>query len=143
LHRLIAPALLGAFLYSITSSAVASRVGGTAGLGLVHSLARPGGNLTGVNFFAGELAAKRLEVLRMMVPRIARVAVLVDPASTSETESTVRDVQSAAHTIGLQIQIFTANTNREIDKAFATFVRERHDSLMTGPSPFFTARRSN
>jgi len=110
-------------------------------LGLVDSLARPGGNLTGVNFFAGELTAKRLELLRTLVPGIARVAVLVNPASTSETESTVRDAQSAAHAIGLQIQVFTASTSREIDEVFAAFVRERHDSLLTGPSPFFTARR--
>ena len=112
-----------------------------AGLGLVDSLARPGGNLTGVNFFAGELTAKRLELLRTLVPGIARVAVLVNPASTSETESTVRDAQSAAHAIGLQIQVFTASTSHEIDEVFAAFVRERHDSLLTGPSPFFTARR--
>ena len=110
-------------------------------LGLVDSLARPGGNLTGVNFFAGELTAKRLELLRTLVPGIARVAVLVNPASTSETESTVRDAQSAAHAIGLQIQVFTASTSHEIDEVFAAFVRERHDSLLTGPSPFFTARR--
>ena len=111
------------------------------GLGLVDSLARPGGNLTGVNFFAGELAAKRLEFLRTLVPGVARVAVLVNPASTTETESTVRDVESAAHAIGLQIQVFTASTSGEIDEAFATFVRERCDGLLTGPSPFFTARR--
>ena len=86
-----------------------------AGLGLVDSLARPGGNLTGVNFFAGELTAKRLELLRTLVPGIARVAVLVNPASTSETESTVRDARSAAHAIGVQIQDFTASTSREID----------------------------
>jgi len=110
-------------------------------LGLVDSLARPGGNLTGVNFFAGELTAKRLELLRTLVPGIARVAVLVNPASTSETESTVRDARSAAHAIGVQIQVFTASTSREIDGAFAAFVRERRDSLLTGPSPFFTARR--
>src|SRR6516225_9037407 len=84
--------------------------------GLVDSLARPGGTLTGVNFFAGELAAKRLELLRTLVPGIARVAVLVNPASTSETESTVRDAQSAAHAIGLQIQVFTASTSHEIDE---------------------------
>jgi len=112
-----------------------------AGLGLVDSLARPGGNLTGVNFFAGELAAKRLEFLRTLVPGVARVAVLVNPASTTETESTVRDVESAAHAIGLQIQVFTASTSGEIDEAFATFVRKRCDGLLTGPSPFFTARR--
>ena len=75
------------------------------------------------------------------MPGVARVAVLVNPASTTETESTVRDVESAAHAIGLQIQVFTASTSGEIDEAFATFVRERCDGLLTGPSPFFTARR--
>jgi putative ABC transport system substrate-binding protein len=111
------------------------------GLGLVESLARPGRNLTGVNFFAGELAAKRLEFLRTLVPGVARVAVLVNPASSSETESTVRDVQSAAHAIGLQIEVFAASTIREIDEAFANIMRERCDGLLTGPAPFFTARR--
>jgi len=76
-----------------------------------------------------------------LVPGVARVAVLVNPASTTETESTVRDVESAAHAIGLQIQVFTASTSGEIDEAFATFVRKRCDGLLTGPSPFFTARR--
>ena len=75
------------------------------------------------------------------MPGIARVAMLVNPASTSETESAVRDAQSAAHAIGLQIQAFAASTSREIDEAFAAFMRERRDSLLTLPSPFFTARR--
>src|SRR5262249_59031800 len=95
-----------------------------AGLGLVDSLARPGGNLTGVNFFAGELAAKRLEFLRTLVPGVARVAVLVNPASTTETESTVRDVELAAHAIGLQMQVLNASTSREINAAFASLRRE-------------------
>jgi putative tryptophan/tyrosine transport system substrate-binding protein len=110
-------------------------------LGLVASLARPGGNLTGVNIFSSELTAKRLELLRMLLPGAARVAVLVNPASASDTESTVRDVQSAARAIGMQIEVFTASTSREIDEAFATLVRERPDALLLGASSFFTARR--
>jgi putative ABC transport system substrate-binding protein len=110
-------------------------------LELVDSIARPGRNLTGVNFFAGELAAKRLEFLRTLVPGVARVALLVDPNIASETEATVRDAQSAAHAIGLQIEVFTASNIREIDEAFASIMRERCNGLLTGPTPFFTARR--
>ena len=83
-------------------------------LGLVASLARPGGNATGVNFFIAELTAKRLGLLREMVPGMARVAVLVNPANAMNSESTVKDVQAAAPTLGLQIQIFKASTRREI-----------------------------
>ena len=110
-------------------------------LGLVASLARPGGNLTGINFFAEELAAKRLELLRELVPAPARVAVLVNPANVMGTETTVRDVEAAARAIGLQIQVLNANTSREIDAAFATFLRERPDAIFVGPDAFFTARR--
>jgi putative ABC transport system substrate-binding protein len=110
-------------------------------LGLVASLARPDGNLTGVNFFAGELAAKRLELLRELTPDAARVAVLVDPASAAITETIVRDVETAARTTGLQIQVHNANTSGEIDAAFATFVHERPDALFVGTSPFFISRR--
>jgi putative tryptophan/tyrosine transport system substrate-binding protein len=108
-------------------------------LGLVASLARPGGNATGVNILSGELAAKRLELLRELVPAVTRVAVLVNPAANVET--TVRDVAAAARALGLQIQIFNASTSREIDAAFATFVRERPDALFVGGDPFFTSRR--
>jgi putative ABC transport system substrate-binding protein len=110
-------------------------------LGLVASLARPGGNATGVNFFIAELAAKRLGLLHEMVPGMARVAVLVNPANPANAESTVKDVQAAAPAFGLQIQIFNASTSREIDSAFATIVRERIDALFVGPDPFFNARR--
>jgi putative ABC transport system substrate-binding protein len=109
--------------------------------GLVASLARPGGNLTGINFFTGELAAKRLELLRELVPRAARIAVLVNPANAAITVSTLRDVETAARAMGLQIQVLTADTSREIDATFATFVRERPDALFVGPAPFFTQRR--
>jgi ABC-type uncharacterized transport system substrate-binding protein len=110
-------------------------------LGLVASLSRPSGNLTGINFFSLELAAKRLELLRELMSGAARVAVLVNPANTTITEATVRDVETAARAMGLQIQVLNANTSREIDAAFATLVRERPDALFVGSSPFFTARR--
>jgi putative ABC transport system substrate-binding protein len=110
-------------------------------LGLVASLARPGGNLTGVNYFSYELIAKRLELLRELVPAATRVAVLVNPANAEATEPTLRDVEAAARAMGLQIQVLNANTNREIDAAFATVVRERPDALFVGPSPLFVERR--
>jgi ABC-type uncharacterized transport system substrate-binding protein len=96
-------------------------------LGLVASLARPGGNATGINFFSVELAAKRVEILRELVPGAVRMTVLVNPTN-SNAETTVRDVQSAARAIGLQIQVFNASTSREINVAFATFMRERPDA---------------
>jgi putative tryptophan/tyrosine transport system substrate-binding protein len=110
-------------------------------LGLVASLARPGGNATGINIFNLELAAKRLELLRELVPAAARVAVLVNPANATNTESTLRDMQSAARAMGLQIQVVNASTAREIDAAFATFVHQRPDALFVGNDGFFTSRR--
>jgi len=109
--------------------------------GLVASLARPGGNLTGVNFFAGELAAKRLELLRQLVPAAVRVAVLVDPANAPVTQSTLKDVESAARAMGLQLRVFNASTSQEIDAAFTSFGRERPDALFVGGAPFLNARR--
>jgi putative ABC transport system substrate-binding protein len=108
-------------------------------LGLVASLARPGGNATGINFLGAELTAKRLELLREMVPGAARVAVLVNPASPATR--TLREVEAAARAMGLQLQVLNASTSREIDAAFATLVRERPDALFVPPSPFFTDRR--
>jgi putative ABC transport system substrate-binding protein len=110
-------------------------------LGLVASLARPEGNLTGINFFASELAAKRLELLRELVPGATRVAVLVDPTNVVITESTLRDVEAAARPVGLQIKVFKASTSREIDATFAGFVRERPDALFVATAPFLTDRR--
>jgi putative ABC transport system substrate-binding protein len=111
-------------------------------LGLVASLARPGGNLTGINLFSGELTAKRLEFLREMVPGAARIAVLVDPANVLTTETTLRDVQSAAGSMGLQIQVLNASTIREINAAFATLVRERPDAVFVGLDVFLNSRRA-
>ena len=110
-------------------------------LGLVASLARPGGNLTGINFFSAELTAKRLALLHELVPAAARVAVLVNPANTTTTETTLRDVEAAARAIGLQIEILNASTGREINAVFAILVRERPDALFIGLDPFFTSRR--
>src|SRR5262245_54458088 len=110
-------------------------------LGLVPSLARPGSNLTAINLFSGELTAKRLELLRELVPQAARIAVLVNPAFAPTTETTLRDVQSAARTMGLQIQVLNASTSRELDSAFATVVRERPDALLVGPGALFVSRR--
>jgi len=110
-------------------------------VGLVASLARPGGNATGINIFSAELIAKRLELLHELVPAATRVAVLVNPANAANSEPTLRDVQSAARAIGLQIQVLNAGTNSEISSAFATFVRERPDALFVGPDVFFVSRR--
>jgi ABC-type uncharacterized transport system substrate-binding protein len=110
-------------------------------LGLVASLGQPGGNLTGINFLTGELATKRLELLRALVPGATRVAVLVNPAHATNTETTLRDVEPAAHAMGLQIQVPNASTSREIDAAFTTIVRERPDALFVGIDAFLNARR--
>jgi putative ABC transport system substrate-binding protein len=111
------------------------------GLGLVASLARPGGNATGINFFSAELTAKRLGLLRELVPGAVRVAVILNPAYGSDAETTLRDLEPAARDMGLQIQVLNASTSREIDAAFATFVRERPDALFVGNDQFFTSRR--
>jgi ABC-type uncharacterized transport system substrate-binding protein len=110
-------------------------------LGLVASLARPGGNLTGINFLSGELVAKRLELLHELVPAATRLAVLVSPVTATNTETTLRSVQSAARAIGLQVQVLNASTSREIDAAFATFARERPDILFVAGDPLFLSRR--
>jgi putative tryptophan/tyrosine transport system substrate-binding protein len=109
--------------------------------GLVASLARPGGNLTGVNFLVIELAAKRLGLLRELLPGLARVALLLNPASVANTTLTLRDVEEAARTLGVQIQVFNANTGHEIDAAFQSMGRGRPDALFVAITPFFTARR--
>ena len=108
--------------------------------GLVASLARPGGNLTGINLLTIDLTAKRLELLRELVPAATRVAVLANPAGPAP-EAMLRDVETAARAMGLQVQVLNAGTSPEIDAAFASFVRERPDALFVGPDPFFVSRR--
>jgi putative ABC transport system substrate-binding protein len=110
-------------------------------LGLVASLARPGGNVTGISFLVTELAAKRLALLRELVPAVARIAVLVNPAEATNTEATLKDVETAAGVMGLEIQRLNASSSREINAAFATLVRERPDAVFVGVDAFYTARR--
>jgi putative ABC transport system substrate-binding protein len=110
-------------------------------LGLVASLARPGGNLTGINFVSSELVAKRLELLRELVPGVARLAVIINPADTANTETILRDVEPAARALGWETRILKADTSAAIDAAFATLARERPDALFVGSTPFFTSRR--
>jgi putative ABC transport system substrate-binding protein len=109
-------------------------------LGLVANLARPAGNATGINNFTFEVVGKRLRLLHDLVPRAVRIAVLVNPGNVSSAQSTIRGVQEAAPTIGLQIQILNASTIAEIDAAFASFALERPDALFVAADAFFVAR---
>jgi putative ABC transport system substrate-binding protein len=108
---------------------------------LVASLARPGGNLTGVNFLSGELAAKRLGIMRALIPGATRFAVLLNTADLANSETTMRDVETAARSMGLQIRFISVSTSQEIKAAFASFVHERSDALLIGSGPYFYARR--
>jgi len=110
-------------------------------LGLVASLARPGGNATGINFFVGEVVAKRLGLLHDLVPKAVRIAVLVNPANATVAEITLREIPEAARALGLQVQVLNASTSREIEATFATLVRDRADALFVAPDVFFTSRR--
>jgi putative ABC transport system substrate-binding protein len=110
-------------------------------LGLVSSLARPAGNLTGINMLANELEAKRFQLLHQLVPQARRIAVLINPASLNNMETTLRDVEPPARTIGLQLQVLKANTAREIEEVFAWSERERPDALFVGATAFLNIRR--
>ena len=110
-------------------------------LGLVTSMARPGGNLTGINLFNSEVNSKRLELLRMLVPSATRIAVLVNPTDPANAEAVTRDVGPAARTMGLQIQSFEASTSREIDAAFASISAAQSDGLFVAGQTFFNSRR--
>jgi putative ABC transport system substrate-binding protein len=113
----------------------------TVKVGLVASLARPGGNATGATNVSGEVVAKRLEFLHKLVPEAVRVAVLVNPGNGPGAEFNLQGLQEAARVIGLQINVLNASTGREIDTAFAAFTRERPDALFVAPDSFFTSRR--
>jgi putative tryptophan/tyrosine transport system substrate-binding protein len=110
-------------------------------LGLVASLAHPGGNATGINSFSSEVNGKRLGLLRELLPTAARVAVLVNPANTTNTSSVLADIEPAARALGLQLQIYNASTSGEIDAALTNLVRDQIDALFVGPDPFFNSRR--
>jgi putative tryptophan/tyrosine transport system substrate-binding protein len=127
-------AALAAKAATTTIPIVFSAAGDPVQLGLVASLARPGGNVTGINYFSSEVVAKRLRLLHDLVPKAVRVAVLVNPANSLTAEPTLREVQEAAHVI--------AKTIDEIDAAFATFANERPDALFVGGDTFFFSRRA-
>jgi putative tryptophan/tyrosine transport system substrate-binding protein len=110
-------------------------------VGLVDSLARPGGNVTGINFFSSELSAKRLGFLRELMPGAAHIAVLVNPTDAVITNSTVRDLEAAARVLGLEIHVLNAIDSNGIDVAFATLLRERYDALFVSSAAFFNSRR--
>ena len=109
-------------------------------MGLVASLARPGGNATGINFFNQEAVAKRLGLLHDLVPKGVRITVLVNPANTSATESTLRGIREAARVLGLQIAVLKASASPDIEAAFSTLVPDRADALFVAPNSFFSGR---
>jgi putative ABC transport system substrate-binding protein len=110
-------------------------------LGLVNSLSQPGGNMTGINLFNSELTTKRIELLRELIPKAGRLAVLADPADTALTDTQLREVEAAARAMGLQIQIHNVGSSREIDAAFEAIARERPDAVFVGITPFLSGRR--
>jgi putative tryptophan/tyrosine transport system substrate-binding protein len=110
-------------------------------LGLVASLARPGGNATGINFFGHEVATKRLGLLHELVPKAVRIAVVVNPANAPSAEAALRAIPDAARAIELQTQFLKASTSEEIEAAFATLLRDRADALFVAGDAFFVSRR--
>jgi putative tryptophan/tyrosine transport system substrate-binding protein len=135
------PAALAAKAATTTVPIVFAVPDDPVGLGLVASLPRPGGNLTGVNFFNAEVAAKRLELMRELVPSAKRVAVLVNPTNAANTEANLQQLQPAAKALGAQIEVVRAASSREIDSAFAAMVRERPDVLFVMGDGLFNSRR--
>jgi putative tryptophan/tyrosine transport system substrate-binding protein len=138
---LSAPAALAAKAATTTIPIVFSVGDDPVKLGLVASLARPDGNATGINFFSTEVTAKRLGLLHELLPKAARIGVLVNPTNVETTEKALKDVNAAANALGLQIQILNASDGDEIDAAFTTLVSDRADALLVGPDAFFASRR--
>src|SRR2546430_1268965 len=128
-------------MFDIRRREFISLLGGAAAMWPLAARARPDGNLTGINFFNVELVAKRLELLRELIPAVTRVAVLVNPGDAATAEATMRDLGAAARAMGLQVRVLNASTSRDISEAFATFVRERPDALFVGSDAFFNSRR--
>jgi putative tryptophan/tyrosine transport system substrate-binding protein len=136
-----APAALAAKAATATIPIVFGITEDPVTLGLVASLARPGGNATGVRLFVQEDVAKRLGLLHELVPKAVRVAVLINPTNAPNSETTLREANEAAPTIGLQIHVLNASTSSEIDAAFASFADERPDALFVAADAFFASRR--
>jgi putative ABC transport system substrate-binding protein len=135
------PAALAAKAATTTVPIVFATGGDPVAEGLVNSLNRPGGNITGVSFLSGALGAKQLELLRQLVPKATVVAALVDPVRIA-TQTQLRNVQEAARSVGLQLRVVKASNEREIDAAFASLIQQRADALITGGGAFFFSRRN-
>jgi putative tryptophan/tyrosine transport system substrate-binding protein len=110
-------------------------------LGLIANLAKPGGNVTGINFFAFEVNAKRLGLMHELLPKASRFAVLVNPDNAPSAQSTSNEIRKAAHGLGLDVLFFNASTSAEIDAAFTAMARERVDALFIAADGFFNGRR--
>jgi putative ABC transport system substrate-binding protein len=136
-----APAALAAKAATATIPIVFSVAEDPVALGLVASLAGPGGNATGINFFVQEQVNKRLGLLHELVPKAVRVTVLVNPTNAPNTEITLREAKEVVLAIGLQIHVLNASTSSEIDAAFATFARERPGALFVAADAFFVSHR--
>ena len=136
-----APAALAAKTATATIPIVFGVAEDPVKLGLVSSLARPVGNMTGINFFIQETGAKQLGLLHDLVPKAVHIAVLVNPANATNTESALQGIAEAARVLGLQIQVLKASTAPEIEAAFAALVRDRADALFIAPDGFFNGRR--
>jgi putative ABC transport system substrate-binding protein len=136
-----APAALAAKAATQAIPIVFGVVEDPVNLGLVASLDRPGGNATGINFFNAEVVAKRLDLLHALLPKAARIAVLVNPANGPSLDTTLNQAETAARALGLEITVLRASTSGEIDAAFATLARARTDALFVVGDGFFHARR--
>jgi putative tryptophan/tyrosine transport system substrate-binding protein len=134
------PPALAAKAATTTIPIVFVTAGDPIALGLVASLSRPGGNITGVTSMGVELGPKQLEVLRELVPTASIIALLVNPTNPSNAETLSRNLQAAAHTLGLQLHLLHASTERELDAAFASLSRLRAGALVIGSDPFFNSR---
>ena len=135
------PAALAAKAATTTIPIVFAIGADPVALGLIASLNKPGGNITGMTFQNTELQAKALELLRELVPQSARIVALVNP-QTAFTEAVVKNLQLGAASLGLQLEVFHASTEGEIEAAFATISQRPGSALLVGPDPFFTLRRA-
>ena len=110
-------------------------------LGLVASLSRPGGNLTGIDALTAQIGANRLEVLHDLLPKVTRIGVVVNPADAGTTEAQLEDIEAAARAMGLQVKVYNADTGDEIDAAFEAMGRDPPDAIVVGSSAFLNGRR--
>jgi putative tryptophan/tyrosine transport system substrate-binding protein len=134
------PAALAAQAATTTIPIVFSIGGDPVQFGLVASLNRPGGNLTGGTFLSIEVGPKRLELLHELVPMATVVGLLVNPTNPNLAEPTTKNLRAAAHTLGLQLHILNASTDRDFDTVFATLIQLQLGALVIGADPFFSSR---